>query len=149
MGLFLCFNSALHVFSAEIRIKPNPTATLFSTSKNISVDLQQQVPLRIPTNPIRITHLFVKPPSTMSQHGFQRQKSGSFRQQDEISQRQVWSLAIGYFAYLIIASMVFYYYSRYADEKHRLEIVEQARGKQQRLTLTSGMKSWMETWRGR
>jgi hypothetical protein len=66
----------------------------------------------------------------MSQHGFQRQQSGGWRQQDEITQRQVWSLAIGYFAYLITASIVFYYYSRYADEKHRREMVEQARGKQ-------------------
>jgi hypothetical protein len=91
---------------------------------------QHQVPLHTSTRPNRINNRSVKPLYTMSQHGFQRQQSGNLRLQDEITQRQVWSLAIGYFAYLIVASMIFYYYSRYADEKHRCEMVEQARGKQ-------------------
>jgi hypothetical protein len=66
----------------------------------------------------------------MSQHAFQRQQSGSLRQQDEITERQVWTLAIGYLLYFVVASTAFYYYSRYADEKHRHAMFEQARGKQ-------------------
>jgi hypothetical protein len=123
MALFLCFHSAFHVVSAEIRIKPNPAASLLYIK-------QHQVPLHTSTRPNRINNRSVKPLYTMSQHGFQRQQSGNLRLQDEITQRQVWSLAIGYFTYLIVASMIFCYYSRYADEKHRREMVEQARGKQ-------------------
>jgi hypothetical protein len=66
----------------------------------------------------------------MSQHAFRRQQSGNLRQQDEITERQVCEVAIAYTLYIVTVITAFYYYSRYADEKHRHAIVKQAQERQ-------------------
>jgi hypothetical protein len=66
----------------------------------------------------------------MSQHAFRRQQSGDLRQQREITEPQVWGLATTYALYFVTAIVAFYYYSQYADEKHRQAMTEQAQERQ-------------------